>query len=557
MFKQAVFICLFFLLIGCGGGDSNSTTEITPTPEPPAPVAPTPSPIVIAPEIIRADASRLLSQATFGANLVDIDLVEKIGVEAWIDQQINLQPTSHLDYIFQIDDETIWHDERFEAWFDTAITSPDQLRQRVAFALSEILVVSDNSAIGDYVEAMANYYDILVDNAFGNYRTLLEKVTLSPVMGSYLSMLGNEKPNVSRNIRPDENYAREAMQLFSIGLVELNIDGSEKLINGAPIPTYDLDIIKGFAHVFTGWNFNGTTEQTWKRPEIVPLLPMTAVEEFHDKSEKILLNNFVVPAEQSAYQDLTMALDNIFAHDNVAPFISRQLIQRLVTSNPSPEYIARIAGIFNDNGDGVKGDLAKVIKAILLDDEARNGFKNFPTIFGKIREPLIKATHLWRAFNASSPNNRFQLAWPLDPLAQAPLSAPSVFNFFSPNYRPPSEVLADNIVAPELQLMTESTITKLTNYMAYSTLWGHVDAGENNQQDDRILIDVSPWLSLTDDPQTLVEQLDLVLTASTMSDEMKTILVDFYQEDIWSEDREKVLDLLFLIVSSPQYAVQK
>ena len=280
---------------------------------------------------------------------------------------------------------------------------PDQLRQRLAFAWSQIFVVSDI----DYVLAnskygMANFYDTLARFADGNFRTLLEQVTLHPVMGIYLSMVRNEKANPALNIRPDENYAREILQLFTIGLHELNADGSVRRDGaGRPIATFDQATIEEFAKVFTGWNYDGV--RSWTDTNVGTesrVLPMVPNEDFHDTSTKQLLGGQTLPAGQGAYADLTGALDNIFAHPNVGPFVSRLLIQRLVTSNPSSGYVGRVAAVFNDNGAGTRGDLRATVRALLLDDEARNGSQNLPETFGKIKEPSMRLTNLWRALDA-------------------------------------------------------------------------------------------------------------------------------------------------------------
>ena len=252
-----------------------------------------------------------------------------------------------------------------------------------------------------------------------------------------------------------------------------------------------------------------------------------------------------------------MALDNIFTHHNVAPFISKQLIQRLVTSNPSNSYIERISIIFNDNGEGIRGDLAAVVKAILLDDEARNGHVIAPETFGKIREPILRATHLWRAFAATTENGRFQFGWPDYFFAQAPLSAHHVFNFFSPNYSPPGALSTAGLVAPELEITTENYITRTTNFIAYSTLWGNTSNEDIDREENRILINLEPLFPLIDDAVALIAHLDLLLMAGTMSEEMKIILTDSYNQIIDWDDHDKISNLIFLIMASPQYAVQR
>ncbi len=563
MFKSILFIWVSLLLSACGG-----SSEETPAPAPvpiPAPT-PAPEPEPEPPALPNNnDSARFLNTATFGANINSINEVSSIGFEPWLDAQIALPTSSHVDYLQELEltlnlpvDEEINREERLETWFTHAITAPDQLRQRVAFALSEIFVVSEHSTFGDDTYGLANYYDLLVNNAFGNYRDLLEEVTLSPIMGMYLSVLGNEKPNEALNIRPDENYAREVMQLFSIGLVELNIDGSEKLQNNQNIPTYNQDIIKAFAHVYTGWNFNGATAESWWRfyQNYNTMKPMTSVEDFHDTSEKQLLNNVTVPANQSAEQDLAIALDNLFNHENVAPFIGKQLIKKLVTSNPSAEYVARVSMIFNDNGQGVRGDLGAVIKAILLDEEAIQGTKSNAD-FGKVREPLLRAVHLWRAFEASSPNNRFQFGWPSYAFAQTPLGAHHVFNFFSPDYAPPGIVSDNNLIAPELEIVTENYLTRTSNFLAYSTLWGHTEFNDEESNDNRILISLSALQPMIDDTNQLLDYLDMLLLGGTMSDDMRTILTEAFDSTSGEATNDRLSNLLFLVMVSPQYTVQR
>lgn len=560
MFKRYFFILVVLMLSACGSDESveevTSNPISTPSPEQPPLPAPLPN---------ENESARFLNMATFGANLSSINHVSTIGYEPWIDEQIALPASSHVKYLQVLEptlnlteDEKLHRSERLEAWFTHAIIAPDQLRQRVAFALSEIFVVSEQSTFGDDTYGLTNYYDLLVYNAFANYRDLLENVTLSPIMGMYLSVLGNEKPNEEYNIRPDENYAREVMQLFSIGLVELNTDGSEKRQNGHNIPTYNQEIIKAFAHVYTGWNFKGATEETWWRfyKNYNTMEPMAAVEAFHDTNEKKLLNNVVVPANQTAKQDLTIALDNLYNHPNVGPFIGKQLIKKLVTSNPSPAYVTRISHIFNDNGQGIRGDLGAVIKAILLDQEAINGI-NGNANFGKIREPLLRALHLWRAFDASSPNERFQFDWSNYAFAQSPLGAHHVFNFFSPDYAPPGIVSENNLIAPELEIVTENYLTRTSNFLAYSTLWGHTEFDSENTKDKRILIDLSTLKPLVNDTALLLKQLNMLLFGGSMSDEMRIILTEAFNRTVNQDINERLSNLLFLIMVSPQYIVQR
>ena len=282
------------------------------------------------------------------------------------------------------------HRNRVDVWFRNAVTGQDQLRQRVAFAWSEIMVVSQVGALNNLPYSVSSYYDLLATQGLGDFRALLESVTLHPAMGVYLSMLGNQKPNTAGTIRPDENYARELMQLFTIGLVELNLDGTARLDGaGQPIPTYTQPIIEGFAHAYTGWTYAGApNELPQARPTAAnQVVPMQLYASYHDTGPKRVLGGVTIPAGQSGAQDLDAALDNIFAHPNVGPFIAQRLIQRLTASNPSPDYVRRVAQRFNDNGRGVRGDLAAVVKAILLDPEARG---STTATTGKIKEPLLR-----------------------------------------------------------------------------------------------------------------------------------------------------------------------
>ncbi|MCG8371082.1 MAG: DUF1800 domain-containing protein, partial [Proteobacteria bacterium] len=441
-------------LAGCSGGAGGDGGA--PPPPPP---------------ITRAEAFQFLNQATFGATEDEADRVVAMRFEAWIDDQMRRTPSLQMAHMLSLPPPQFMgelHTDRVDIWFRNSLWGEDQLRQRVAFALSEIMVVSQLGALQQYPFAVADFYDLLVESAFGNYRDLIEDVTLHPAMGVYLSMLGNEKPNPALNIRPDENYARELMQLFSIGLVELNIDGSEKLdpVTNQPLPTYDQATIEGFAHVFTGWTWSGADTfhpNPFFLPRASQYSPMDHWARFHDTGPKQLLNDTVLPAGQTGEQDLSDALDNVFNHANVGPFMAIRLIQRLTTSNPSPGYVRRVAEVFNDNGFGERGDLGAVVRAILLDPEARPAMP--VEIDGKLKEPLLRLTQLFRAYDASSRSGRYPLAASYIVFGQGPLQSPSVFNFFSPFYAPPGEIRNNSLVAPELEIATEFLNTFFTNYM--------------------------------------------------------------------------------------------
>ena len=318
-------------------------------------------------------------------------------------------------------------DDYFEQPFwNSALTGKDALRKRVQFALSELFVISSQDAIvGQMPRGVAKYDDMLGNDAFGNYRQLLEDVTLNPMMGVYLSILANDKGDATRD--PDENYAREVMQLFTIGLNKLNADGSMQLDgSGKPIPTYGLTDVQGMAKIFTGfsWNMPGnTSEQAWSGYGAMyvgpgfgqDLLPLTAYPNHHSSDEKDFLGTTVGPGGADAAGDLKFALDALFNHPNLPPFVSKQLIQHLVTSNPSPAYVQRVAAVFMDNGQGVRGDLKAVITAILMDDEARNLNSATSPNYGKLQEPLLRFTHMARAFTAESRSGAFDVGSTEDP----------------------------------------------------------------------------------------------------------------------------------------------
>ncbi len=537
-----------FLISSCGGSSGGST----PPPPPP------PSKTVLT----ESQSSAFLNRATFGATRESIDALANSNLEDWFTAQFNATPTLLLPYVESLEplpgQDAIRPPQRVEGWWLNVVQGNDQLRQRVAFALSEIFVTSDrNDFLFNYQAAMANYYDLLVNNAFGNYRDLLEQVTLSPVMGVYLSMLRNQKPDPENNIRPDENYAREIMQLFSIGLVELNQDGSVVTDNsGDPVPTYDQTIIEGFAHVFTGWTFADSQFFRWHGAVLNTYDAMEAWQDFHDKGEKTLLNGFVVPADQTAEQDLQMALDNIFQHDNVPPFISHKLIQRLVTSNPSAAYINRVASVFIDNGSGVRGDLGAVVVAILTDDEAINGYQNNPNTFGKLREPLIRNTHLWRAFNAASTSGTLPFGYPDYVYGQSPQQSPSVFNYFQPEYQPPGDIANAGLFAPEFQLATASNLTGMHNAIMYFTLYSN-DGSEPPEETD-IVLNIDPLTAIAADHSALLDELDMIFMAGQMTADMKNIIVS-YLDTYYDQDnsRAKVIEAASLLLTSNQYVIQK
>ncbi len=500
-----------------------------------------------------AQAARFLAQATFGPRLNEISDLLNSGYQGWLTQQFNQAPTSHLGAMLASGDQ-LTRDSRLAAWWNIAVNGRDQLRQRVAFALIEIFVVSDQSAALSFESgnALAYYYDLLVKNAFGNFRSLLEDVTLSPAMGLYLNMKGNQKPDPANNIHADENYARELMQLFSIGLVQLNIDGTVKLdAKGVAQPTYSQTDVENLARVLTGWSWAGGDFFDGPPNNLTPMAPFAA---YHDTDPKSFLG-LRLPAGGSASQELKAVLDLLYIHPNVGPFFCRQLIQRLVSSNPSPAYVGRVASVFNNNGAGIRGDLKAVVQAILLDSEARND--PGPT-FGKLREPVLQVTHLWRACNAKAPNGRYEFYYPESEIGQAPLSSPTVFNFFRPNYAPPGKLKTMGLAAPEMQLVNAASVAQLNNRMADFVFGRDKDLAQNPEPSD-ILLDLTPFkANAVNNLPALFDQLNLLFMSGQMSTSMKAAL-QAYLTTVGTDDggSSRVQEALYLIMTSSQYMTQK
>ena len=531
------------LLAGCGGGASDGAA---PSPPPPPPPPPAPAPPTA------AEASRFLAQASFAASDAEIARVQTLGYSAWLDDQF-VQPRTqgHADWMrangyvdpanvngFAGTDNTLWR---------KLIGSPDLLRQRVTLALSEIFVVSMAGlpvAWRSFVAAA--YMDVLEANAFGTYRSLLEAVTLSPGMGVYLNMRGNQKEDPATGRVPDENYAREVLQLFSIGLVELAPDGS--LRNGVATDTYTQETITGLARVFTGWDFDGFTrsDPAWTQR------PMVLNAARHAEGAKSFLGT-TIPAGTDGRNALTQALDAIGAHANVGPYIGRQLIQRLVASHPSPAYVARVSAAFNDNGAGVRGDLKAVIKAVLLDSEARAAPTAGQTTRGKLREPIQRFVQWARSFGLSSPTGVWNIGNLSDPaarLGQSPLRSPSVFNFYRPGYVPPNSALGSaGITAPEFQITNETTVVAWANYAQTIVANPPGEATAN----------YSAELALASDAAALVRRVALLLAADALSADTVSRITNAVGSIGASTDSGKlnrVHAALHLVLCAPEYLVQ-
>jgi len=375
----------------------------------------------------QAEVSRFLGQTTFGPRLEEINALSPADFVGWLDTQFQLPVTSMRDAFDQEQQDNPTQapnrDWLFEAFWRQAVTSEDQLRQRVAFALSQIFVISlRDGGVASSPRGAGDFYSRLAQHAFGNFRTLLEEVTLHPMMGLYLAHLGNQKGDTASGRVPDENFSREVMQLFSIGLYELNPDGSLKLSEaGEPIETYKTSDVQGLARVMTGFSWNGPDKSLGRFQGWIPA-PKRDVElmqsypEHHSLLEKSFLDT-VIPATTTSDPDgdLKIALDALFNHPNVGSFIGKQLIQRLVSSNPSAEYIQRVSSVFDDNGQGVRGDMQAVIKAIILDPEARDMSLVSKNTSGRVREPLLRFAHWMRSFNAISVSGRYKILGTDDP----------------------------------------------------------------------------------------------------------------------------------------------
>ncbi len=533
--KIALFTAL---LSACGGGDKTSTSTDVAHPTPP-------------------EASRLLSQATFGPTVAEINKLSEMGTAAWFNDQFAKPQKMHFAYMNTVTPpagQDLSEDQFFESFWQQAVNGDDQLRQRVAFALSQIFVISyQNRTLADNPRAVAHYYDLLGTYAFRNFRDLLQAVTLHPMMGNYLNALGNEKTTGTQV--PNENYAREIMQLFTIGLRQLKSDGTDT--TSPATETYTSADIKGLAKVFTGWSwagpdkssdrFNGWRSQDPNRD----WLPMQNYPDFHETLPKSFLG-VTIPENTSGEASLKIALDTLFSHPNVGPFIGRELIQRLVTSNPSPAYVGRVAAAFADNGQGVRGDMKAVIKAILLDPEARTVPAS--NTAGKIREPVIRLANWMRAFHATSNSGRFQMGEhddPLGGLAQTPMRAPSVFNFFRPEYVPPfSNISGANKFSPEMQITEEMSVTGYLNFMRVAIQGG---TGISND----IKADYTAELALAGTPELLVDRIDLLLMQGQMSATLRGQILTAINSNPGNSKINRVYLAIFLTMASPEYIVQK
>ncbi len=480
-------------------------------------------------------AARLLEQSTWGVTPQSLSHVQAVGLKPFLNEQF-AAPASTFPAPGPNDDMSVVQNR----FFTNALTGQDQLRQRVAWGLSQIMVTSAVKV--NNPSAFALWQNMFQNDAFGNFSTLLTDVTLSPVMGNYLDMVNNDKP--SSGVDPNENYAREVLQLFSIGLEELNQDGTvQQDGSGNPIPTYTQDTIVGFAHTFTGWTYPtkpGATAK-FRNPEFYGG-PMIAFDSHHDSTNtKLLLNGTTLPSGGTTQGDMTAALQNIFNHPNVGPFIVRQLIQRLVTSNPSPEYVGRVAAVFNDNGSGVRGDLKTVVNAILMDTEARRGDDpgQGQSSDGHLKEPVLFITNLLRAMNGAS--DGASLSDRASDMKQPPFFSPTVFNFYHPDH----VIEGTTLFGPEFEIYNTSTTISRINFVN-SLVYGSVSATTT--------VDLSGYVPLAAAPDQLVDAVGTVMLHGQMSDNMRGTLITTLSGIPDSTRRTKAA--FYLIGSSSQFQVE-
>jgi uncharacterized protein (DUF1800 family) len=570
MLKKIILfgVAIYFLLIVVGCGSSSEPQAVETAPQTYKVVS-------------SQEASSFLTRATFGATMDEIeDLVKRGDYEQWIETQFAQKPSYHVEWAKTHakgvgtvgdlkDNPEDWKKYsdglgslQQDSWWDIAVFGNDQLRQRVAFALSEIMVISRFGPLINQPDTRMSYYDVLVKNAFGNFETLLQEVTYHPAMGKYLSYLGNAKTDPTKGNHPDENYAREVMQLFSIGLYQLNLDGSKKTdAQGKALPTYTQQDIVELAKVFTGLtdqndfffaSDGGSSHKS--RTE-----PMIADENYHDRSEKLILGH-KIPAGGDTKTDINLALKHLFNHQNTGPFIAKRLIQRLVTSNPTPEYIKYAALAFNDNGKGVRGDLKAVIKAILLYKERETS-----ETFGKLKEPLLFVSHLFRAFGAQKSENilyqgdeklyryaSYNFNHTGYTMQEGALEALTVFNYFTPEDAPYS-LKKVGLAAPEFELFGTGKLHQLLmglinkDGFIYETF--HITA-ELQLEDEKSLLEAKKY-------DELLGMLDMLLVGGNMSLPTKTAIKTYMTEHTNLSSELLARYVISLVITSPDFAIQR
>lgn len=538
---------------------------------------------------------RLYRQATLGLSQSDYDLFEEETPEHWIENQMKIPPFNFVPFSDQVVAETRKYlQDRTEeeiqfllpyqswefriAWWRYLMNNKDFLRQKITYVLSQIFVISDApQQIFDHGVGLASYTSVLSKHAFGNYRDLLLEISLHPSMGIFLSHFNNSREIPYLNIHPDENYAREIMQLFSIGLYELKPNGEPKRdAHGDLIPTYDQDDIKNLAKVFTGLGPGKTGLFAAENSEPYFGLgrfntdfthPMIMYEEYHDKTEKTIVGNYVIPGNQKGIKDIEMAIDHLFNHPNVGPFLGKQLIQKLVTSNPSPKYIEDVANIFNDNGHGVRGDLGAVIKGILLHPEATSCASLTNPAQGKMQEPLIRYLEFIKLMGIQ-PNeedgslfyNGGEAEWITN---QDLYRAPTVFNFYKPNYSPNGPLREMNLYGPEFQIHNSTTSLTMINHLHYLS---DSDYGmgyswlANPNEEGFYSNNLDYFLPFAPDAEALINEIDRLLTKGQMSERTRGIIKEVIDDiGVFESNayRDRIARALFLTAISPDFVILK
>ncbi len=562
---KKIMILMCGILIGCGGGQSNADhSSLTQYPI---------QTLVPNVSIDKAHVYSFLEKSTFGPTKNDIDGFTEY--QKWINHQFNLPPSYLLPraklkidtFIATNPNQFISPDYFWDTFYYHAKYAPDQLRQRVAFGLSEIFVISlKDTQVVDHIDGATYYYDQLVKNSFGNFRDLLEDITYSPMMGMYLTYLKNEKAN-TKGRAPDENFAREIMQLFTIGLNELNLDGSLKINNGQLIETYTNADITGLAKVFTGLSYGGvdtSDNRFYNYGEGLDqnryIMRMQMYPQFHSLEEKKFLNT-VIPAGTAGYQSIKIALDTLFNHPNVGIFFGKKLIQRLVKSNPSPQYIERVAKKFNDNGNAVRGDMKAVIAAVLLDEEALRQIHSLDVYSGKLKEPILRSTHILRNFGQTSIDDDYSNGYTDDALtemSQTPLFSNSVFNYFSPFYTI-GDLTAQNMVGPELNIISESSVVGLNNSIEVM-LWG----GWGKNWPRKVQFNYQPLLDIAGSSENLFQYMNQYFAGNKLTDRIEiinilnSIEIPKQNNNLINEAKMKRVQLAFYILfNHPDYLLEK
>lgn len=515
------------------------------------------------------DALRFLNQATFGATREDLAQVQSIGYAAFLDRQFAYPRTGYngFNYLIAAAPDDCRHSASYpnspkslcfrdnyslfelqRQFFVNAMTGHDQLRQRVAFALSQIFVVSGTDV--PHAAGMASYQNMLLDHAFGNYRDLFEAVTLHPVMGAYLDMVNNAKTSGSR--QANENYARECLQLFSIGMQQLNRDGTVRLdANGTPVAAYDQESVGALARAFTGWTYapaDGAVSK-WTNPTNF-VDTMVSIDAQHDTSGKTLFDGVILPAGQTAQQDLQAAIDAIVAHPNVGPFIATRLIQHLVTSNPTPAYVARVAAAFDDDGAGVRGDLRAVVRTILLDPEARGAHED-EYDFGRLKDPALFMTGFLRALGGRS--DGIYLRAEASAMGQNIFTPPSVFSYYSPA----NVIAGTELLGPEFGIYDSNRALRRVEFVYQMLYAGGAKPQATVTQATGTSVDLTKIAALAGATAPLLDELDVRLMNARLSDPARQAVSKALESLSAGDAAERARMAAYLLAISPQYQVQR